>query len=326
MLISKTPLRISFVGGGSDLPSFYREHGGAVVSMAIQKYFYLSMHPLFEDDGYLLKYSRVENCLCLDQIKHKIIKQVFSDYNIRSVDFASAADIPAGTGLASSSSFTVSLITLCNAYLGIYESKETIATKACAIEIDKLGEPIGKQDQYACALGGLNLIQFHEDDSVSYEPIFLGHGKERKLTKNLLLFNLNKTRSASSILKKQNELTLSSGKVQGILSDFTSMALELSREIQNNIDCIGDYLHEAWMKKREISNSISDKDIDEYYTLALEAGAIGGKVLGAGGGGFLMFYIPELRQQDVRDALSGLGCHQVKMDKTGTSIIFDDRS
>lgn len=190
MLINRTPLRISFVGGGSDLPSFYQEHSGAVVSMAIDKYFYLSMHQSFEKTGYLLKYSKVENVEKVDDIEHRIIHQVFKDKSIDGVDFSSAADIPGGTGLASSSAFTVGLLSLCDAYNGNYTSQMNLASDACEVEIEKLNEPIGKQDQYGCAIGGIKFIEFLPDESVKLTPIFLAPKQAQKLNSNLLLVYL----------------------------------------------------------------------------------------------------------------------------------------
>ena len=319
-------MRVSLMGGGTDLPSFYESHGGAVLSMSINKYFYLSIHDLFRSRGYLLKYSTVENFTSIDEIQHKIIKHVFMDYGIKSADFASAADIPAGTGLASSSSFTVSLITLCNALVGKYESKEVIAQKACEIEINKLKEPIGKQDQYACALGGMNYLEFNEDGSMNIEKIFLPNNKKEKLENNLILFYLDQTRSASKILAKQNKLSATNKEVIENLKTMKNLAKKLATDIQLDVDCVGEYLHEGWARKKKLTNDISNKQIDKFYDQGLEAGATGGKVLGAGGGGFLMFYAPNEKHQDLKDNLSSLSSHSIKMDNSGTQIVFDDRS
>jgi len=184
MIISRTPLRVSFVGGGSDLPSYYRNYGGAVLSMSITRYIYLSMHKNFETDGYILKYSKVETPNSRSTIEHRIIREVFESLDIPGVDFNSSADVPSGTGLGSSSCFTVGLISLCNAYLGRYISRAELARKACEVELEKLGEPIGKQDQYGCALGGVNFIRFNPDDSVSTEAIALTQEMRRRLEAN----------------------------------------------------------------------------------------------------------------------------------------------
>ena len=206
MIISRTPLRVSFVGGGSDLPSFYKKHGGAVFSMSVQKYVYLSMHTYFKRTGFFLKYSAVEHAASRDTIQHRIIRQVFEDCEIDSVDFNSSADVPAGTGLGSSSAFTVGLINLCHAYKGMYVPKSRLAAMACEVELEKLGEPIGKQDQYGCALGGINLIEFHQDGSVTHECVPLAASDRRRLEEGLVMFYLGGTRSASELLKRQCRL------------------------------------------------------------------------------------------------------------------------
>ena len=169
MIITRTPFRISFAGGGSDLRNYYEKFGGSVLSVSINKYIYLSMHPYFDENAYLLKYSKTENAKSLEEIQHPIIREVFKKYGIKGVDFNSSADIPSGTGLASSSAFTVGLINLCNVYTDNYMSKSDVAKQACQVEIEDLKEPIGKQDQYACACGGLNFIQFHKCGMVEVE-------------------------------------------------------------------------------------------------------------------------------------------------------------
>ena len=207
MIITRTPFRISFAGGGSDLANYYEKFGGAVISTAIDKYIYLSMHPYFFKDGYFLKYSQVEDVHDINDIKHRIVKEVFKLYNIRGVDFNSSADIPSGTGLASSSAFTAGLINLCNAYNETYMNKEDIAEQACHVEIDLLGEPIGKQDQYACACGGLNFITFETSGKVNVEKVFLTTAGYKRLENNLLMFYTGQTRAAGDILKEQKKNT-----------------------------------------------------------------------------------------------------------------------
>ncbi|MTH17515.1 GHMP kinase [Flavobacterium sp. LC2016-01] len=323
MIISRTPFRISFAGGGSDLKEYYQNHGGAVLSVSIDKYVYLSMHPYFNDDKYLLKYSNIELVDRLDQIQHRIIRKVFEDFDIKGVDFNSSADIPSGTGLGSSSAFTSGLISLCNAYQGKYLSREMIAELACIIEIDKLHEPIGKQDQYACALGGLNFIEFRENEKVIVERVKMNQNKYDLLENYLLMFYLGNTRKASSILTEQKENTKSDHKKVDNLHKMVGLAHDLKKELlSNNIESMGEILHTGWMYKKELASNISNKDIDIFYEKAIRAGAVGGKLLGAGGGGFLLFYVEESKQQAVRSALSDLYELQFKFDNTGTSIIF----
>jgi D-glycero-alpha-D-manno-heptose-7-phosphate kinase len=324
MIISRTPLRISFVGGGSDLPAFYREHGGAVLSMSIQKYIYLSMHAYFEQNGYILKYSNIESPSHLSEIKHRIIKQVFTDFNINGVDFNSSADVPAGTGMGSSSAFTVGLLNLCYAYLGRHVPRVKLAQEACEVEIEKLGEPIGKQDQYGCALGGINLIEFHPDNSVAYDNIALTREQKTQLQNNLLLFYLGGTRSASEILKVQSSNSASNEQAVANLKAMVAQAYELRRELSTNIDVLGPYLHEGWQRKRTLASGISNPLIDHAYDRALAAGATGGKLLGAGGAGFLLVYAPANAHDAVIESLQDFNLHRVNIDESGASIIYSD--
>jgi D-glycero-alpha-D-manno-heptose-7-phosphate kinase len=324
MIISRTPLRVSFCGGGSDLPTFYRQYGGAVLSMSIARYIYLSMHEYFEPEGYILKYSQLETPKTIDEIKHPIIKQVFSDYGISRVDFNSSADVPAGTGLGSSSAFTVGLLNLCNAYQGRFEGRAMLAAKACDVEINKLGEPIGKQDQYGCALGGLNFIEFHEDDSVTCEAVPMTHSMRARLEQGLVMYYLGGTRSASKVLLKQAEQVKSSKRVVGNLRAMVRQARGLRAEIMHDVDIIGPYLHEGWERKRTLAEGITNPFVDEVYARALAAGATGGKLLGAGDSGFMLIYAPGEARHAVRKALKELRAYDVKFDMIGTSIIYSD--
>lgn len=324
MIISRTPLRVSFCGGGSDLPAFYREHGGAVLSMSIARYVYLSMHENFQSDGYILKYSKVETPRTVGEIEHRILRQVFSDYQISGVDFNSSADVPAGTGLGSSSAFTVGLLNLCNAYKGRFESRNVLAAKACEIEIEKLGEPIGKQDQYGCALGGLNFIEFHPDDSVTCESIPLTQAQRERLESAMVMFYLGGSRSASKVLLKQAETLQTSKRAVGSLQAMVRQARGLRAEIMTDVDILGPYLDEAWQRKRNLSDGITNPLIDDAYKRALAAGATGGKLLGAGDAGFLLAYAPDDARARVCDALKEYRAYDVRFDPIGSTIIYAD--
>jgi len=324
MIISRTPLRVSFVGGGSDLPEFYRAHGGAVLSMSVSMYIYLSMHEYFQSGGYLLKYSKIETTDSVEDIEHRILKQVFTDYGIKGVDFNSSADVPAGTGMGSSSAFTVGVLNLCNAYLGRYEPKHILAAKACDIEIGKLGEPIGKQDQYGCALGGMNFIEFHPDDSVTFETIPLNSQQRAKLESSLTMFYLGGTRSASKVLQAQSANMRDNKSATDNMKAMVRQAQTLRGEITGNIDILGPYLHEGWERKRSLAQGISNPLIDDAYARARAAGATGGKLLGAGASGFLLTYAPGEARQAVREALSEFKAYDVRMDTVGASIIYAD--
>ncbi|PWJ60387.1 D-glycero-alpha-D-manno-heptose-7-phosphate kinase [Dyadobacter jejuensis] len=325
MIISRTPFRISFAGGGSDLREYYQNYGGAVLSVTIDKYVYLSMHPYFNEKKIFLKYSSNELVDTVDQIQHRIIKQVFSNLNISGVDLNSSADIPAGTGLASSSAFTSGLLNLTYAYLGKFISREAIAKMACDIEIEQLKEPIGKQDQYACAIGGLNFIEFRENEQVVVNKVKLGAGNQSKLQNNLLMFYLGNTRSASSILSEQRKNIISGADKNNNLHKMVQLAYDLQKELQaGQVDAIGEILHTGWKYKKELASQISNPQIDHYYDLALKAGAVGGKLLGAGGGGFLLFYVPEQSHESVRVALQELAELPFQFDFSGSSIVFAD--
>jgi D-glycero-alpha-D-manno-heptose-7-phosphate kinase len=322
MIITRTPFRISFAGGGSDLASYYKEFGGAVISSSIDKYIYLSMHPYFLKSGYFIKYSENETVNNIEDIKHNIIRETFRMYDIKGVDFNSSADIPSGSGLASSSAFTSGLVKLCNSYNETFLTKEEIAEKACDIEIDILQQPIGKQDQYACSCGGLNFIEFDPSGKVSVEKLFLKTDGYDKLEKNLLLFYTGQTRSASKILSEQNKNILEDNKKIQNLHKMVQLTKDLKRELlHNNIDSMGEILHQGWNYKKELSNQISNEFINKYYDLAMNNGATGGKLLGAGGGGFLLFYVKEENHDRIRKSLSDLKELTFKFDNKGTSII-----
>lgn len=324
MIISRTPLRVSFVGGGSDLPAFYLQHQGAVLSMSVKKYVYLSMHEYFEREGSILKYSEIEKPRTADEIQHRIIQQVFRDLSIDRVDFNSSADVPAGTGMGSSSAFTVGLLNLCYAYRGRYVSRSKLAELACEIELEKLGEPIGKQDQYGCALGGINLIEFHTDGSVTHESVPLRIEQRREMERNLLMFYLGGTRSASQLLSKQGEATLNNPQVVANLRAMVEQARQLRCDLCEHIDNLGPYLHEGWMRKRALSADISNNIVEQAYLRGRAAGATGGKLLGAGGSGFLLLYAPGDARDSVIEALSEYEMHPVQVDTAGSSIIYSD--
>jgi len=324
VIISRTPLRVSFVGGGSDLPAFYRQHNGAVLSMSVKKYVYLSMHEYFERAGCILKYSEIEKPRTADEIQHRIIQQVFKDFSIDRVDFNSSADVPAGTGMGSSSAFTVGLLNLCFAYRGQYVSRSKLAELACEIEIDKLAEPIGKQDQYGCALGGINLIEFHTDGSVTYETVPLTIEQRRQMEQNLVMFYLGGTRSASKLLSKQGATTLSNPQALANLKAMVEQARALRADLCRDVDSLGPYLHEGWMRKRSLSSDISNEVVEGAYERGLAAGATGGKLLGAGGSGFLLLYAPGKAREAVVDALGEYEMHPVQVDTAGSTIIYSD--
>ena len=321
MIITKTPFRVSFCGGGSDMANFYEKYGGCVLSTSINKYCYISIHPYFNENQTLLKYSENELVDSPDQIKHRIFRQVLTDMGIHGVEISSTADIPGGTGLGSSSTFTVGLLNTLNCYKGKFVSKDKLAKLACEVEIEKLGNPIGKQDQYGAALGGLNFIRFNQDGSVSHEPILMEGKTYKELQKNLLMFYTGTTRSANTILAEQTKNITSEDKARNLLK-MCGLAKDMKVALENNdISSFGKILDEGWQLKKELASGIANPAIDEAYEIAMKNGALGGKLLGAGGGGFLLFYCEEEKQEQLKKAI-GLRELDFSFERDGTSVIY----
>ena len=321
MIITKTPFRVSFCGGGSDMANFYEKYGGCVLSTSINKYCYISIHPYFNENQTLLKYSENELVDSPDQIRHRIFRQVLTDMGIHGVEISSTADIPGGTGLGSSSTFTVGLLNTLNCYKGKFVSKDKLAKLACEVEIEKLGNPIGKQDQYGAALGGLNFIKFNQDGSVSHEPILMEGKTYKELQKNLLMFYTGTTRSANTILAEQTKNITSDDKARNLLK-MCGLAKDMKVALENNdISSFGKILDEGWQLKKELASGIANQAIDEAYEIAMKNGALGGKLLGAGGGGFLLFYCEEEKQDQLKKAI-GLRELDFSFERDGTSVIY----
>src|SRR5688572_12521986 len=323
MIISRTPLRMSFVGGGSDLPSFYRKHGGAVVSTAINKFVYITLNEKF-DHRIRVSYSRTEEADTVAEVQHPLVRESLGLLGVEGgIEITSIADIPSkGSGLGSSSAFTVGLLHALHAYAGRYASAEQLAKEACAIEIERCGEPIGKQDQYAAAFGGFNFIEFNPDDSVSVEPILCRRETLLELQENIVVFYTGISRSASDVLKNQQEAVAASGPKQQALQRMVQLARDLKAELQkNNVEAFGEMIHEGWKLKRTITDEITSGEIDGWYAKARAAGAIGGKLLGAGSGGFLMFYAPREKHDAIAAALKDLRQIPMRFEPQGSRII-----
>lgn len=324
MIISRTPLRMSFVGGGSDLPAFYREEGGAVVSTAIDKYVYVNVNQKF-DDGIRIAYSKTEEVERVDQIGHRIVRAAMEFLKIRGgIEITTIADIPSrGTGLGSSSTFTVGLLHVLNAFKGQYISSEQLGRDSCHIEIDLCGEPIGKQDQYAAAFGGLNLIEFKPDDSVVVSPIICNRSTVAQIQAGTLVFYTGIVRSASTLLQRQNADLAGSAAKRRAMRRMVQLAYKLREELhKNNVAAFGEILHENWLLKRNLTEGVSTPQIDEWYGIARQAGAVGGKILGAGAGGFLMLYAPPERHEEIAASLPGLRRIPMGFEPLGSRIIF----
>ena len=322
MIISRTPFRISFAGGGSDLSSFYSQQMGAVLSTSINKYVYIAIHPFFDFRKIQLKYSKTELVSSFDEIQHPIFKEVLKMSDLTGIDLNSIADIPAGTGLGSSSAFTVGLLNAIYAYKYKAVGNEMLAKLACEVEIERLKSPIGKQDQYAAACGGLNLISFYPDETVNVEKIIMDPHKKQELEDNLIMIYTGWTRSANSILKEQNREILEKDKFNNQKA-MVKLAFDLKRSLEdNNIDDFGQYLHEGWLLKKTLTGSISNSFVDDIYDLGLKSGALGGKLLGAGGGGFILFYCPKGIQENFRKKMSQFTEIDFRFDNYGSKIIY----
>ena len=315
---------MSFVGGGSDLPAFYRQHGGAVVSTAIDKYVYVTVNKKF-DDWIRLSYSKTEEVKTVDGIEHKIVRATLRRLEIAGgIEITSVADIPSrGTGLGSSSSFTVGLLHALSAYQGHYMAAGDLANQSCLIEIEDCGARIGKQDQYAAAYGGFNFIQFHQNDSITVDPIICRRELIEELEASIVSFYTGVTRNASDILAEESQQMEENDASRRVMGRMVQLAYDLRCELQsNNLTAFGEILHENWMLKRSLMDGISSSVIDEYYDRGRAAGATGGKLLGAGGGGFLIFIAPPDRHEAIARALPDLRRVDFRFEPRGSRIIL----
>ncbi|MFN9212930.1 MAG: GHMP kinase [Betaproteobacteria bacterium] len=324
MIISRTPLRMSFVGGGSDLPDFYRRHGGAVVSTAIDKYVYVTVNKKF-DNAIRIAYSKTEEGDGVHRVEHRLVRAALNHLGLLGgIEVTTMADIPSrGTGLGSSSAFTVALLHALQAYLGRHATSESLAADTCHIEINICGEPIGKQDQYAVAYGGFNLIEFFPDDAVKVSPVICPAATLDKVQQRLLVLYTGITRSASGVLQAQSAALRSDENKHATLRKMVSLAYGLRDELQRgNAAAMGEILHENWELKKTLAGGISSAEIDGWYARARAAGAVGGKLLGAGGGGFLLFDAPPERHEAIAHALPELRSVRVRFERFGSQVIF----
>ena len=325
MIIARSPLRISLGGGGTDVPSYYQEHEGFLLAAAINRYVYVTvMRPFTE--GIYLKYSEIEHVKNVLDVKHRIMREVLADLKLRTpqIEITTLADIPSGTGLGSSGSFTTALIKALYAHYRKNIHPQQLAELACQIEIEKLGEPIGKQDQYIAAYGGISEFTFHKDGSVSSAPLNLSVQTVHDLEDNLVLFFTGISRSASSILKDQVDKSKANNTSMIDNLHFTKNLGLRSKAalLKNDTYSFGELMHEHWEHKKSRSNGMSNDFIDNAYNKAMQAGAVGGKLVGAGGGGFLMFYAKD--KELLRRKMTELGLEEVRFqfDFEGSKIIL----
>lgn len=320
MIISRTPFRVSFSGGGTDLSAFYRTQDGAVVSTAIDKYMYVTVNKYF-DDSIILKYSRTELVKSVNSIKHPILRECLKLTGItRGIEITSMADVVGGTGLGSSSSFTVGVLHALHAYKGEYVSAEQLAREACEVEIRRLKEPIGKQDQYIAAYGGFQFMEFQRDEAVRVDPIIFPEDAKSRLLDHLLLLYTGVTRKAGPLLRRFQAKFVDKNKV---MERMRALADQAKSDLQQGrVEALGELLHEGWMAKKSVAGGVSNPAIDKAYLTARKAGAVGGKILGAGGGGFLLLFVEPKKRAAVRASLKSWREIPFKFEQEGSKIVY----
>ena len=324
MIITQTPLRVSFAGGGTDLSAYYEVHGGLVVNAAIDKSVFVILTRR-NDDKIYINYSRKEIVEKVDEIKHELVREAMKLTGAENgVEVTMLSDIPSeGSGLGSSSSFTVGLLTAFHAYLGDPASPGLIAEQACEIEIERCGKPIGKQDQYIAAYGGVLALEIGRDGLVTCKKIRLSESEQREFSGNLCLFYSSQTRRSDAILADQNERT---GQNLGRLHQIKILAEKAQVALTNrDFEEVGRLIDRGWMLKRDLSEKVSNEELDRMYSLAMEAGAIGAKICGAGGGGFLMAYCLPEKQKVLREGMQNYRWMPIGIEPDGSKVIFNYR-
>jgi D-glycero-alpha-D-manno-heptose-7-phosphate kinase len=323
MIITQTPLRIGLLGGGTDLPDYYREHGGRVLNCAIDKYIYVIVKQRFDDDIYV-NYSKKEIVSRVDDLEHELVREAMLMTGVTGgVEITTLADIPSagGSGLGSSSAVTVGLLNALFAYQGHQVSAEELAQRACTIEIDRCGKPIGKQDQYIAAFGGIRDLRFGPGEEVVAEELGLPAVERRVLQHQIMLFYTGVTRSADIILAEQNANIVATRPQLHVLRDLAGFAVDRLRS--GDVDAIGPALRESWEAKRKLASGVSNGQIDDAVGRALDAGASGAKLTGAGGGGFLLVICPMEQQRAVRRSLADMRELPIKLDRLGSRVVLN---
>lgn len=320
MLIAQGPLRISLFGGGSDLPAYLERHHGAVLSFSIDQRVYVVGHPFTHRMGILLKYSQTEDVQRAQDLQHPIARVVLDRYGVTGIDISIMSDVPAGTGLGSSSSFTVAFLAFVRRLCAVPTTPVDLAREACEIEIDVLGEPIGYQDQWASAIGGINVIRF-DSRSVRVEQVAASAATIEALQGNLRLIPVGGPRSASELLARQSSGLAAGSKAEALTGRMAALVEQGHQALLSNLDDLGPLLHEAWSLKREVSQGVSNDSVDEAYAHGLTAGATGGKLLGAGGSGYLALYVPSSAREQF-DAKIPRGLNY-RITHQGAGVIHD---
>ena len=325
MIITQTPLRIGLLGGGTDLPDYYREHGGRVVNCAIDKYLYVIVKQRFDNDIYV-NYSKKEIVSRVEDLEHELVREAMWMTGVTNgVEITTLADIPSagGSGLGSSSAVTVGLLHALFAYRGRQVTAEELADRACIIELDRCGKPIGKQDQYIAAYGGIRDIRFGPGDQVMAEELELPAATRRELQRHIMLFYTGVTRSANSILAEQTANIKATHDQLDLLRDLAGLAADRLR--CGDVDAMGEAMRKGWEAKRQLAPGVSNSEIDTAVERALEAGATGAKVTGAGGGGFLLVICPMERQRAVRESLADMKEFPVGLDRLGSRVVLNEQ-
>jgi len=328
MIISRTPFRISFFGGGTDYPVWYEKNGGQVISATINKYCFITVRhlPPFFKYKHRIRYYQHEETTSIDQIKHPSVRECLKYLKIdKGIEIVHNADLPAQSGLGSSSTFTVGLLNALYALQNYMPTKRELAMEAIKIEQDLIGEIVGSQDQTAAAFGGLNKITFKSSKNIEVEPIILSKERRQQLQENLMLFFTGFARTASEIAKSQIEVTPQKSKEYEMMKEICTEGIKRLTNPIDSLDKFGTLLNEQWKIKRSLTNKISNNAIDNIYDAGISAGAIGGKLLGAGGGGFMLFYVPVDKQNKVREALKNLFV-PFRFEFTGSKIIYYSHS
>lgn len=327
MIITRTPFRLTLGGGGTDLPSFYKQRGGFVLAVTIDKYMFINVNTPVVDDKIRVRYTRSEVVDHVDEVEHTLAREAMKRFGLtKGVEIVSVADIPAGTGLGSSSCYLVGLLNGLRALMQTPVAPQELAEEACDIELEILKKPIGKQDQYMAAFGGLTSLSIDNDGAVCVERMALGTELVEELENNLLLFYTHETRDATAILSRQNESTKSkSGNVAEYLQEIKDIGIEIRNEIlKGNLRRFGELMNLHWQTKKRLARGITNPQIDAWYELARRNGAIGGKISGAGGGGFLMLYC-EQDKRTLRDAMRKAGLRELnfRFEFEGSKVVFD---
>ncbi len=328
MIISRTPTRISFLGGGTDYPDYYRQHGGGTLATSIDKYVTITVHEAtrFSAERFKICYSKLESVDSIDEIQHPSARECLRFLEIKEgVEIHYVSDLPARTGIGSSSAATVGLLHALHAFKGEMVSKEQLAQEAIYVEQVLIQERVGSQDQFACAIGGFNHFGFREDGLVTKEPVILTEDRMRHLKDRLMLFYTGTQRTAHFVVKEQHEATKAGRLVEELdqMKNLLTVGVDILRT-NERLTAFGEVLHEGWQLKKKFSKSISNPAIDEAYNNAIKAGAVGGKLLGAGGGGFLLLYVEQEAQANVRQALSNLRETPFHFDVFGSRIVWMD--